>query len=831
MQSAIRKHLHFILVTTLLMLVMTYPTIVYVFKTDVFWLPAKKCCDVFLEFWDIWYAKQILAGHGDRFYTNMIYYPEGVSLTYNPVGMLYSTVVIVLQLFLPLSNAYSLAFLLIIFSSASAAYVYLHWLFKDRWLALFGAVVFGMCRHIVTLSSWPQIAWLAPVPLALYCIHRGFREERARLVIAGGIIAGLTSESTMYTFVSSVLALALFIGGLAVPRRRDPAFWRRVMLLLTALTLACAWRVVPMLFEAEQISRVSGYTDLRVDLISFFVNEKNPVLGPVAQEILQIPEKPKTSDFIYIGLAPIALICFGLFNKRKRRQMAPWLGLLLVFMVLSLGSTLSVNGIEYEDIKLPKHFLNQLLSPVFAAFYRPDIFMASAWLPLAVLSCFGLATLLHRIPARWRSRIVLAFILIVAFEYYSPIPESDDPRSAAAVTKERLAFLDWLEKEEQSEISLINLPFGHHNSWRYSWFQSLSGYPQVEGFLSRTPGSAYGYIRANFLLNAWHNHRPIHCEMTEKESFLSGLAQLEEDGFSHVVYHRDLHNAHAVSESFREIVPAYHDQFVSIYRLSDLREGCPEELSARHLFTSVYTDAIETGPTPDKRHETLVILPPTPETSDHFMRYLRHFNPIDKNVVAIASNAQGQVDVWSTQSIDLERQNAVWLLKDRLGFAPEEDHANFAWFLERFNYCEQIYTDTTNAVDLYVKLDIPCAALDSSSALEIRYLDGLRLHNASVEVSPDKVRLYLAWTNRTTRHYSFSIQFFDEDGQRALQHDSVIQRELLTSVEIETAQLPEGPYVVQLIVYDFDTGESQSGTARATMEQFERGFDLAKIRL
>ena len=828
MHSAIRKHWHFILVTSVLIAVMTFPTIIYVFKTDVFWLPVKYCCDVFIEFWDIWFTKQILAGQADLFYTNMIYYPEGVSLTYNQTGIPYSTVVIVLQLFVPLSNAYTLAYLFIIFSSASAAYVYLHWLFKDRWLALFGAVIFGLNPFVVTNTSFPQVAWLAPAPLVLYCVHRGFRENRAYLIIIGGIIAGLTSEFTAYTFVSIVLSVALFICGLAVPRWRDRAFWRRVILLLTALTLACAWRVVPMLLNAEQIDRASGYTDTRVDLISFIVNEKNPVLGPLAQDILQIPENPKTSDISYLGLAPIALICFGLFNKRKRRLMAPWLVLLLVFLVLSLGSTLSINGIEYEDIKLPKHFLNQLLPSVFAAFYRPAFFMAGAWLPLAVLACFGLATLLHQTPEKWRSLLILAFIAIVAFEYYSPIPQLAKPQLAAFTTEERLAFLDWLESEPQSEIRLINLPLGKFNSWRYSWFQSLSGYPQVEGYLSRTPSSAYEYIGANFLLSAWHSQRPMHCEMTEKEAFLSGLAQLEEDGFSHVVYHRDLHNAQALSESFGNILPAYRDRFVFIFRLSDLRDGCPEELSARHHFTRVFADALKRSPA---GHETLVLFPPTPEVSDHFMRYLRHFDPIDKNIVAIATDAQGQVDIWSTTSIDPERQNAVWVLKDQLGFAPEPTDANFAWFLQRFKFCEQIYVDSTVAVDLYVKLNIPCTALDSSSALEIHYLDGVRLHNAYTEVDSDRARFYFAWTRSATKHYSFSIQLFDEEGQRALQRDSVIQSELLTSVEIETAQLPQGLYVVKLIVYEFDTGKSQPGTVQATMQRFEREFDLAKIEL
>lgn len=831
MYSAIRKHLRFILVTAFLMLVMTFPSIVYIFKTDVFWLPAKHCCDALMKFWDAWYVKQVFAGQADLLFTDAMFYPVGVSLTYHPLFYLHGMTVSALQAIMPPSNAYSLTYLVMIGSSACAAYVYLHWLFKDRWLATFGAVIFGLCPQMVSSRSWPEIAWLAPMPLVLYAFHRGMTEKRARLIVLAGLIAGLISGVSMYVFVCAVITLAFFVCGLAVARWRDREFWQGVVLLLIALTLASAWRVVPMLLEAEQIDRASGYTDPRVDLISFFVNEKHPVLGPLAKDILQIPEQPKTSDHSYIGLAPVALICFGLLNKRKRRQMAPWLGLLLLFLVLSLGSTLSINGIEYEDIKLPKHYLNQLLPSVFAAFYRPSFFMSGAWLPLAVLSCFGLATFLHRIPAKWRSRLILAFIAIVAFEYYSPIPELAKPQLAAFTTEERLAFLDWLESEPQSDIRIINLPFGKFNSLRYSWFQSLSGYPQVEGYLSRVPGSAYGYISRNNLLSTWQSHRPIHCEMTEKEAFLSELAKLEADGFSHVVYHHDLHRAGAVSESFRDIAPAYQDPFVSIYRLSDLRGGCPNVLGARHQFTRAYADALKTISIPDERHETLVILPPTPEASDHFRRYLRHFNPIDKNVVAIAGNAEGQVDVWSTRSIDLERQNAVWLLKDRLGFAPEQTHANFAWFLERFKYCERLSSDATFAVDLYVKLDIPCTALDSSSALEIRYVDGVRLHNASVDVNPDKVRFYLAWTNRTTENYSFSIQFFGEDGQRALQRDSVIQPELLTRVEIETAQLPEGRYDVKLIVYDFDTGKSQSGTVQATLEQFEREFNLARIEL
>ena len=128
---------------------MTFPTIVYIFRTDVFWLPTGDNLDVYIKLWDVWYGNQILTGQADRFYTDLIYYPEGVSLANHPLFQLHSFAVTALQVFMPLSNAYSLTHLLIIFSSAGAAYLYLFWLSKDKWLALFGAIVFGFSPQVL----------------------------------------------------------------------------------------------------------------------------------------------------------------------------------------------------------------------------------------------------------------------------------------------------------------------------------------------------------------------------------------------------------------------------------------------------------------------------------------------------------------------------------------------------------------------------------------------------------------------------------------------------------------------------------------------------------
>lgn len=211
MHNAFRRHLPFILIVPVLTLVMTFPTIVYVFKTDVFWLPAKNCCDVLQKLWDAWYVKQILASGADLLYTDMIFFPEGVSLTYHPLFYLHGFFVAALQLFMPPSNAYSLTYLLIVFSSAGAAYVYLHWLLKDPWLATFGAVIIGFCPQVLLTRSWPEVGWLAPMPLIVYGFHRGIADKRASLIIVAGLLAGLLSGVSMYAYVCGAITLACFV--------------------------------------------------------------------------------------------------------------------------------------------------------------------------------------------------------------------------------------------------------------------------------------------------------------------------------------------------------------------------------------------------------------------------------------------------------------------------------------------------------------------------------------------------------------------------------------------------------------------------------------------
>ena len=472
---------------------------------------------------------------------------------------------------MPASNTWSVYFLLSISLSALSAYMYVHWLSKDKWIALVGAVVFGFSPHVIGHPNHIDIGFLATIPFALYSFHRGISECRSALVVASGLYAGFTTVISLYTYICILIMLGFMICALTLSRWRNSNYWIRIALLILVIAVSSLWRVYPLISDSQAFSEAMGFHgefEGKTDLISNFVNHLNPIAGPIADSIFQTSESARLSTTSYLGYLPLLLIAIGLIRKTTRRKMLPWLALCLVFLILRLGSNLTINGVHYPDIQLPKLYLDQLLPSIFSGFHEADMFMMGVVLPLAVLTCYGIGALREIMPVSARPWFVLLLIGTVAFEYYIPV-------TGNLIPQEQFDYIDWLATEEISEeIGLINLPMGRRNSKRYNLYQSLSGYPHAEGAISRTPES-----RVLTILE------PITCSMPGTINILS-IAKLQnaariywdwhslrKTDSATLFHHRSIHNVGPrLAKVSDTLEPAYSDNFVSIYRLSDLRD-------------------------------------------------------------------------------------------------------------------------------------------------------------------------------------------------------------------------------------------------------------------
>ncbi|MCY3915043.1 MAG: hypothetical protein OXG49_03430 [Chloroflexi bacterium] len=825
-----RDHRHFLVTISLLIVVMTFPTIAYVFNTEVFWVPTGNHPDTWMKFWDAWFGKMIFSGRADYYYTDQFYHPRGISLLYHNFSIPHMLVFGGLQALMPASNAYSLAFLLFVASVACSAYLYMLYLFKDKWIALLGAVVIGMSPYVVGYPEHPELRFMTPLLLAVYFFHRGIAERRCKLAVIAAILTGATAYTSMHSFVCLVITLTMYTLYFACSRWKERAFWVFLGLFAVTAAIASSPRLYPMLQDsqslAEAINSRSGQ-EVGNDLLEYFVNARHPIVKSIFQQPFTWGLKSIDIRYSsYIGFTALALVGFGLLRKPYRQKMIPWLLLAFPFLVLRLGSTLTIDGVPYPTIVLPKHFLDDLIPEVTAGFTLTSCFYAGALIPLAALVCYGYKALDNAIPNNRRPIVALILVGILSFEYYQPV-------RPGFVTEQELAFLNWLETEP-ADARLINLPAsGQSNRALYSFHQTRNGFPHAAGLVAREKRDVFDYWDQNFLLHSWRHYVAVTCGWRTKEEYISALDQLVADGFTHVILHRTLSRSGSLAASFAAAQPSYADDYVWIFRLEDLRAPCEKDFVAAIVAASPYSDAYLSPSVIYRRHGVVLSFHQTQPVHPEFLHYFSHNSFDQKSAVHISYGQQGALvlqssdDSFTNLDIISGLNSGLWLINGKPDADLTQIPAYEGWLKKYFKFCHRYMDRDEASIDLYLKSNIPCEAVSDQSKFEVRFDGGARLHNLSYDLFSDRIIFYLSWTNGPENRYSFSLQFFDERGEKAHQYDSVILREPVSAYSVDISGLRSGSYKTKLIVYNYETGASVSGTVIETRQRFERELEIA----
>ena len=195
-----------------------------------------------------------------------------------------------------------------------------------------------------------------------------------------------------------------------------------------------------------------------------------------------------------------------------------WLSIALFFAILRLGPILRIGGVPHPDVLLPKHYLDSWFPWIFKAFWDTTYFQIGILLPLAMLFCYAVRGLLNAMAPRLRVATLAIILVAIAFEYYRPPPRNYTSVPAGS------NWINWMASEDnQDDIHVINLPMGRSHSKLYGFYQSINGYPQVEGLASRTPSEAYDFIDNNLLLSAWRSGNRVNCEPDNEDEYVANL--------------------------------------------------------------------------------------------------------------------------------------------------------------------------------------------------------------------------------------------------------------------------------------------------------------------
>ena len=837
----LRNHIHFVLVVGVLLVGMTWPTIVYVFDTDVFWLPTVVR-DVWMRIWDAWYAARVVAGSSAAHWTETLFYAVGMSLDYHPSNMFHVVLLSLLGSVVPVTSAFNCIFLLIILASTVSTYLYLRVLFRDKRVSLFGAVIVGFSQFIVGNAQNPDLNMLVTLPLSLLALHRAVFLRSWTWTAISGILLGVTAYVGMYILVCAMITVAVTIAYFALAHWRDRRFWLQMALLLCLAAIITFPRVYPMIRDSDRFSHALDKTSGKEeghDLLASFVNYHHPALTPMFYAVFGIDETidAKTGErevhgfsySSYLGYLPLFLVALGLIKTRYRRKSLPWLFLFLLFFSLRLGSFLRVNDVKFVDIHLPKHYLDQLLPPVFQAFNVTEYFMVGMLLPLAILSCYGLRVVLKSFQPRYHALVIIIAIATVAFEYYQ-VPRSME------FTGNEFAFNNWLLGESNSEqIRLVNLPMGRQQSKIYGFYQSLNSFPHAEGLAMRTPLDAYNFIRENDLLATWQNNRNVTCHTDSSKKYLSAAQDLLDQGFSHIVHHFSEYRADRIADSLSDLTPAYRDEYVAIYRIQALHDACADKIARfqdtlPHLKTFLFSPA-----NLPKSNESFIILHAGDAIDAEAQRYYAKEVSEWGALFLISYDEAGELTVTlsDSQTVDIEdiaTANRIFRLVSNPQYSNRaRDHQFVDWLSQYLVQCKQADLGDSTTVRMLVDRRFPCALIDSTDSLMLRYEGGIVLNSLISEIHDEQILFYFWWNRNNVRGHAFSVQLFDKMGNKVTQADHVITVEPLLRIEIDISALEAGEYLAKLIVYDSATKQSQSGTIVQNQQWFRRELEIANF--
>ena len=568
MKSALRRHALILLFYTGLALMMTWPLI-----TQLGTHYAGNNEDLWVFQWDNWWTRYALQHGYDILFTPMQFYPIGVSLAAHSLSFYNSFIWIPLAALFGDIAAYNLTILLTFILSGYTMFLLAEYLIEKQNssfilppssfllpASLIAGLVYAFAPYHFSQSlghvSLASVQWF-PL-LALFAL-KTVREAKWRNAVVIGLLIGLITATRLQFLALGGVVFAIFVAVDWIVARRE---WVRHAIgrLIAAAALGLILSL-PIVLPAAQLFAQAGSPDELIadeqtwgqtDLAAYFVPMTyHPVFGALVQPLYEKFVKNQ-AWMPFLGYSVIALSIWGALKSKRRA--GPWVAIGVFLFVMALGPFLRVNGVAYENIKLPyaligdKFPLNTLRSP--------DRYNLLLPLALAVLVAFGAHDLLTRLN-RPRAAALLGLGLgaLILFEYLGwPYP-TIAPLSASA-------FHAQLANDPEP-YAILDIPLERSDTKYYLYDQTQHQHPLVQGRVARVPPAAYQLFNAIPLLSAWQQS----LGAARPAAVGAQLALLAAQNVRYVILHKDRTPPQFVTSlrNYFTLPPAFEDDHIAVY--------------------------------------------------------------------------------------------------------------------------------------------------------------------------------------------------------------------------------------------------------------------------
>ncbi|MCL4301888.1 MAG: hypothetical protein KJ077_39700 [Anaerolineae bacterium] len=553
------RHLFLLLSYFLLAIILTWPTFLHLATH----LPGDGGDDPALA-WNLWWIKYALLNTGQNpFYTDFMFYPLGINLTFYTLTVLNAVTALPLTLNFGVVTASNLHMFFTFTAGGYGAFLLARYLLATavsknrreisplppppgapRWqspaplllwtcAALAGLFyAFASSKLFYVALGQFNIASSHWIPFAvLYILRIRHNPRRLKNALMAGLFLTLQAwtEMTYASFLLVFLALywlySIFDFRFSIfdlnkrfrPLHPCPPLLphlRAALILGFTFVLGISPILAQMLpdmqVEGDFLVEGGGFADaFSADLLGFVIPTMHqPVLGGlVSQTSIQAFDK---GQHIYLGFVLLGLLLVALFTGFRRAELRFWLVAALIFALLCLGPVITING---YPTGLPGPFSLLQSLPFFKGNRYPSRYSVMLLLSLSVIAAFALVQIGQWIQRQQPTNRHLSSILyplssiltlLFLFEHLSiPLPQSNMrvPAAYQAIAA------------NPDDFTVLDIPFAWRNGFRITgalttqfmfgqFYQTTHQKRLLQGNTSRNPEFKFQYFTNAPLINS-----------------------------------------------------------------------------------------------------------------------------------------------------------------------------------------------------------------------------------------------------------------------------------------------------------------------------------------
>jgi hypothetical protein len=457
-------HIGIIAGFVLLTMVLTYPLIFH----PTTHLPSEEVLppsisEHWIWTWGFWFVKQVVDARRWSFFTDVIFYPRGVDLTYPMLfglGLPLVAAAPVVQL-LGVTLTFNLFLFIAFVVAAYATFLLVRDLTHDNRAAFIAGFIFAfspfqMARvlghfGIVTSGMW--------IPLYVLFFMRAMKHAYVHDLILASLVMTLTFIINPYYALFLVFFTIIYTVYYMISNRADTIksfLYTRLLpmgCLAALFSLPLLWITLTHRGEDFHMYAPTSHVLLwhvlqhSADLLAFFLpSSHHSIWGNLVKPVYysHFTGNP-TEQTVYMGYMVLVLSVIAIV-KAPKEQTRFWLVSAIVFFVLSLGPFLHLYGrdtLELGGISLwfPLPYFPLLFIPVLKAMRGLSRFSIMCMLALAVLAGYGVTHLLKRFEGKAAALGILGLLItIIGLEFaIVPVPLVDAriPRVYEGIAREQ----------------------------------------------------------------------------------------------------------------------------------------------------------------------------------------------------------------------------------------------------------------------------------------------------------------------------------------------------------------------------------------------------------